>query len=80
MTTYQELYELERKRADMCEGIILELRRQLLSIEIKASEMEDSRSFWMNRTKELVDEKNALKRERRELRKALAAAKQPPTP
>lgn len=36
MTDYQELYELERRRADMCEGQILELRRRVAALEGEA--------------------------------------------
>lgn len=71
MTDYQELYELERKRADMCEGIILELRRQVSALEAQAQRLaRDERHAWQ-RVDTLTDEKNALKRERRNLRKAL---------
>lgn len=76
MTTLQELYELERKRADMCEGIIMELRHRNAVLESRLTQLErDERHAW-ERVATVIQERNALKVERRELRKALAKAKE----
>jgi len=73
MSNYQELYELERRRADICEGQILELRRRIVALEQEARDLKSDRDFWQRRLKEEVDKLIEIKRERRELRKLLAA-------
>ena len=76
MTDYQELYELERRRADMCEGQIIELRRRIAALEQEVLNLKSDRDFWQRRLREEADKLNDLKRERRELRKLLAATPQ----
>ena len=77
MTNYQELYELERRRADMCEGQILELRRRGAALEQEARDLKSDRDFWKRRLHEEADKLNDLKRERRELRKLLVTLQEP---
>ena len=77
MTDYQELYELERRRADICEGQILELRRRIVALEQEARDLKSDRDFWQRRLHEEASKLNDLKRERREIRKLLSAPQEP---
>ena len=77
MTNYQELYELERRRADMCEGQILELRRRVVALEQEARDLKSDRDFWQRRLDQEISKLKDLKRERRELRKLLATLQEP---
>ena len=79
MTNYQELYELERRRADICEGQILELRRRIAALEQEVRDLKSDRDFCHRRLHEEISKLNDLKRERRELRKLLATPQEPTT-
>ena len=74
---YRQLYDLERRRADMCEGVILELRRRVAALEQEVRDLKSDRDFWKRRLHEEISKLNDLKRERRELRKLLAAPQEP---
>lgn len=79
MTDYQELYELERRRADMCEGQILELRRRVAALEGAVREKEDSYRYIKTQLVEEIEKRKAVQKENRKLR-ATPAPPQEPTP
>ena len=68
MTDYQELYELERRRADMCEGQILELRRRVVALEGEVREKEQSYRYIKTRLVEEIEKRKAVQKENRRLR------------
>ena len=68
MTNYQELYELERRRADMCEGQILELRRRVVALEGEVREKEQSYRYIKTRLVEEIEKRKAVQKENRRLR------------
>lgn len=73
MSDYEELYEEARTRADMCEGIIMELRRQNAELQSKLEQSERGERHAWDRVATVVKEREALKKERRLLRKRLEA-------
>ena len=68
MTNYQELYELERRRADICEGQILELRRRVVALEGEVREKEQSYRYIKTRLVEEIEKRKAVQKENRRLR------------
>ena len=68
MTNYQELYELERRRADICEGQILELRRRIVALEGEVREKEQSYRYIKTRLVEEIEKRKAVQKENRKLR------------
>ena len=68
MTDYQELYELERRRADICEGQILELRRRIVALEGEVREKEQSYRYIKERLIEEIEKRKAVQKENRKLR------------
>ena len=79
MTNYQELYELERRRADICEGQILELRRRVAALEGEVREKEHTCRYLKARLVEETEKRKAAQKENRRLR-ATPAPPQEPTP
>ena len=75
MTDYQELYELARRRADMCEGQILELRRRVAALEGEVQQKEYNYRSVKERLIEEIEKRKAVQRENRRLR-----ATTPPAP
>ena len=76
MTNYQELYELERRRADMCEGQILELRRRVAALETELRGSSDSVRFLQARLMEEIEKQKKLKVANRKLRATPAPQKE----
>ena len=79
MTNYQELYELERRRADMCEGQILELRRRVVALEGEVREKEQSYRYIKTRLVEEIEKRKAVQKENRRLRATPAPQEEPTT-
>ena len=79
MTNYQELYELERRRADICEGQILELRRRVAALETELRDANNSVRFFQARLAEETEKRKAVQKENRKLR-ATPAPQEEPTP
>ena len=79
MTNYQELYELERRRADICEGQILELRRRVVALEGEVRQKEESYRYIKTRLVEEIEKRKAVQRENRKLR-ATPAPQEETTP
>ena len=72
MTNYQELYELERRRADICEGQILELRRRVAALEGEVREKEHTCRYLKARLVEETEKRKAVQKENRKLRATAA--------
>ena len=79
MTNYQELYELERRRADICEGQILELRRRVVALEGEVREKEQSYRYIKTQLVEEIEKRKAVQKENRRLR-ATPAPQEEATP
>ena len=77
MTNYQELYELERRRADICEGQILELRRRVVALEGEVREKEQSYRYIKTRLVEEIEKRKAVQKENRKLRATPAPQEEP---
>ena len=77
MTNYQELYELERRRADICEGQILELRRRVAALETELRDANNSVRFFQARLAEEIEKKKRLKAANRRLRATPAPQEEP---
>ena len=74
MSDYQEMYELERRRADICEGQILELRRQVFALNEEIDRSRSERQYWHDSAQKMTDKWFATKRKVAKLQKALKAA------
>lgn len=72
MTDYQELHELACRRADICEGQILELRRRTVALETELDRLRRDKLYYQTQAYEKEKENRRLRRKNKKLKTIVA--------